>query len=78
MHLAANAEHYKGFHMDNLAWDAESYLKLGNNKGSIVDIIIIADACALHLNLSIYQKGPNDNVQVIQQNSDSKGTYMYL
>ena len=29
VHLAANAYHYKGCHMDDIWWDAERYFNLG-------------------------------------------------
>ena len=53
-HLATDADYYKGFHAGDVLQDVEGYFKLGNYCDSIVYVIIIANAHALHLNLSIY------------------------
>ena len=61
MCLGVIVQHYKGFHAGDIEWDAERYFKLENYSEFIDDIIIIATAYALHLNLLIYKKGPNSN-----------------
>ena len=78
VHLAANADHHRGFHMGIVVWDTEMYFKLRNYSESIVDIIIIAIIYALHLNLTLYQKVSNGNVEFIQQTHDSRGTAGHL
>ena len=56
-HLATNANCYKGFHNGDLVQTAEHYFKFGNYCDYIINVLIIATVKALHLNLSIYQKG---------------------
>ena len=51
----------------------EGYLKLGNFCDSIIDVIIIVAEHAVHLNLSIYEEGPDGNLQAIEQTSNSGG-----
>ena len=73
-----NADHYKQFHTGDLLWDAEEYFKFGNYCKSIVDVIIIDTANALKMNLSIYQKGLDRNIQFIEQTTDVKGREVKL
>ena len=58
VHHAANADHYKGFHMDNVIQEADRYFKLGNCGENI---FVIATTYALNLSLAIYEKGPKGN-----------------
>ena len=58
-HLATYADYYKQFYKGDLLQDAKEYFKFLNCCGGIVDVIIIATAKALHMNLSVYQKNPD-------------------
>ena len=65
-HLVANVDYYKEFNAGAVLWDTEGYFKFGNYCDSVIDLIIIAITKALTLNLLIYQKGPDGNIQVIE------------
>ena len=63
-HLAASADYYIQFHTGDLIPDGEGHFKFGVCCDSIIDVIIVATG-ELCLKLSIYQKRPNGNIQVI-------------
>ena len=65
-YLSADVDYYKQFHTGDVLQDAEGYFKFGNYCDSISSVIIIATAEALHMNLSIYQKGTDGNILVIE------------
>ena len=77
-HLAAYANYYKVFPYWWHIMGTEGCLKLGNYCDSIVDILVIATTHVLHLNLSIYLEGPDGNLQVREQTSDSRGRAFHL
>ena len=52
--------------------------KFENYCDSAVNLIIITTAKALNLNLSIYQKGPDGNIQVLEQTTDIRGREVHL
>ena len=58
--------------------DAEGYFKFGNHCDSIVGVIIVSIIKALYLNLSIYQKLLDRNIQVIEQATDMRGRAVHL
>ena len=62
-HLATNADYYKQFHTVDLIQDVEGYFKFGIYCDSIVDVITVTTTKVLYLNLSIYKKGPDGNIQ---------------
>ena len=64
-HLVSNVDYYKWLQTEDILWDAEGCFKFGNYCDSVIDLIIIASTKALNMNLSIYQKGPDGNIQVI-------------
>ena len=68
----------KKFHSGDLLWDTEGYFKFGNYCDSIIDVIIIPIAKALHMNLSIYENGRDENMQVIEQTTDVRGREVHL
>ena len=69
-HLAVNADYYKQSHTDDIIQDTDMCFKFGIYGNSTIDVITIATRKAVHLNLSIYQKGPDGNIQVIEQTTD--------
>ena len=77
-YLAANVDYYKQFHAGDILRDAEGFFKFGNNCDSVVDLLIISTAKALNLNLSSYQKGPDGNIQVIEQTTENRGREVHL
>ena len=77
-HLASNVHYYKQFHTGDVLKDAEGYFKFGSYYDSIVNLIIIATTKALNLNLSIYQKRPNGNKQIIEQTIETRGREVHL
>ena len=65
-HMAANVNYYKQFHTGNVLKDEKIYFKFGTYCNSVVDLIIVATARALNMNLKIYQKGPMGNIQILE------------
>ena len=45
---------------------------------SVLNVIIIATTKAPKLNLSIYQKGPNGNIQILHQTTNTTAREVYL
>ena len=72
-HIVANVNYYKQLNTGDTLKDAEGYLKLGSYGKSVLNVIIIATTRALKLNLSIYQKGPNGNIQIVEQTTCTRG-----
>ena len=46
--------------------DAERYFKFGMFCDNVLNVIVVATARALKLNLTIYQKGPKGNIQILK------------
>ena len=65
-HMAANANYYKQFRTGNVLKDVKRYFKFGTYCDSVVDLIVVAMARALNMNLKIYQKGPMGNIQILE------------
>ena len=72
-HLAANVKYSNCFHTEDIFKDAERYFKLGMYCDNILDVIIVATARSLMLNLIIYQKGPKGNIQILQHTTHGRG-----
>ena len=77
-HLAVNGKHYKWFHMGDVLKDRERYFKFGTYCDNVLDVIVIATTRALKLNLTIYQKGPKGNIQILEQTTYATGKEVYL
>ena len=77
-HFAANADYYKLFHTGDVLKDAEGYFIFGNYCDSVFLLIITATSKAINLDLSIYQKGSNGNVQILEQITGTRGGEVYL
>ena len=58
--------YYKQFHTGNVLKNVKRYFKFGTYCNSIVDLIVVAMARALNMNLKIYQKGPMGNIQILE------------
>ena len=65
-HMAANVNYYKQFHTGNVLKDVKRYFKFGTYCNSVVDLIVVATARALNMNLKIYQEGPMGNIQILE------------
>ena len=65
-HMAANVNYYKQFHTGNVLKDVKRYFKFGTYCDSVVDLIVVAMARALNMNLKIYQKGQTGNIQILK------------
>ena len=53
-HLATNVNSYKIFHLGNVLKGAKRYFQFGMYCGNVLDLIVVAIARALKLNLTIY------------------------
>ena len=65
-HMAANVNYYKHFHTGHVLKDVKRYFKFGTYCDSVVDLIVVATARALNLNLKIYQIGPTGKTQILE------------
>ena len=65
-HMEANVNYYKCFHTGHVLKDAKRYFKFGTYCDSVLDLILVATARALTLNLKMYQKGPKGNIQILE------------
>ena len=72
-HMQANVDYYQKFHTGNVLKDVKRYFKLGTYCNSIVDIIVIAVARALNINLKIYQRGTLGNIQIQEHITNARG-----
>ena len=61
-HMASNVNYYKQFHMGHVLKDMKRYFKFGTYCDSAVDLIVVAMARAVNMNLKIYQKGLMGNI----------------
>ena len=63
-HMASNVNYYKQFHTGHVLKDMKRYFKFGTYCDNILDLIVVAMARDLNLNIKIYQKGPKGNIQI--------------
>ena len=77
-HMEANTTYYKQFHTGNILKDVKRYFKFGTYCNSIVDLIVIAMARALNMNLKIYQKGTLGNIQILEHITNATGKEIHL
>ena len=75
---AAYVDYYKWFHTGDILQDAKGYFKFGNYCDSVIDLIIIVTTKVLNVNLTIYQKGPDEKIHVIEQTADTGGRDIHL
>ena len=76
--MEAIVDYYQQFHTGNILKNMKRYFKLGTNCDSIVDIIVIAVARALDMNLKIYQKGTLGNIQIQEHIANATGKEIHL
>ena len=77
-HMEANVDYYQKFHTGNVLKDMKRYFKFDTYCNSIVDIIVIAMARALNMNLKIYQKGTSGNIQILEHITNVTGKEIHL
>ena len=70
-HLAFSVNYYKLFHARHALKDAQRYFKFGAYCENVLDIIVVTTARALNLNLTIYQKRPKGNIQILEHTTDA-------
>ena len=65
-HMTANVNYYKQFHTGHVLKDMKRYFKFGTYCDSVLDLIVVAMARALNMNLKLYLKGPTGNIQILK------------
>ena len=74
-HMEANTNYYKQFHTGNILKDVKRYFKFGT---FAVDLIVVAMARALNMNLKIYQQGTSGNIQILEHITNATGKEIHL
>ena len=79
-HLIHNEHKYKHYHEGDICKDTEAYFNSGVFTQDIADIVVHAIPAALNLNVYIYQKGPDSNVQVTEnfQNGNCPTIHLFF
>ena len=77
-HLAANVRYYKLFHTGDVIKNAERYFKFGMYCDNVLNVIVVATARALKLNITVYQKGPKGNIQILKHTTHATGNKIHL
>ena len=77
-YLAADVKYYKWFHRGDMLMDTERYFKLGSYCDNVLNVIIIATTRALKSNLTVYQKEPKGNIQILEQTTCMTGKEVHL
>ena len=63
--------YYKLFHIGHVLKDAQRSFKFGTYCENVFHLIIVAMARALIMNLTMYQKGPKGNIQILEHTTDA-------
>ena len=77
-HMEANTNYYKQFHTGSILKDVKRYFKFGTYCDSIVDLIVVAMARALNMNIKIYQLGTLGNIQILEHITNATGKEIHL
>ena len=68
----SNVNYCKLFHTGHVLKDTHRYFKFGNIlQKNVLNLSVVAMAKPLNLNLTIYQKGPTGNMQIIEHTTDA-------
>ena len=70
-HMASTVNYYKLFHTGHVLKDTQRYFKFGMHCENVLNLIVDAMARAQNLNLTIYQKGPKGNIQILKHTTDA-------
>ena len=76
--MEANTNYYQQFHTGNVLKDVKRYFKYGTYCNSVVDLIVVAMARALNMNLKIYQQGTLGNIQILEHITNATGKEIHL
>ena len=76
--MEANTNYYKQFHTGSILKDMKRYFKFGTYYNSIVDLIVVAVARALNMNLKIYQQGTSGNIQILEHITNATHKEIHL
>ena len=77
-HMASSVNYYKQFHTGHVLKDVKRYFKFGTYCDNVLDLIVVAMARALNLNLTIYQKGPKGNIQILKHTTGATAKEAHL
>ena len=77
-HLVAKVRYYKLFHTGDVLKDTERYFEFGRYCDNVLDVIVVATARALKLNLTIYQKGLKGNIQILKHTTHATSNEIHL
>ena len=77
-HMEANTNYYKQFHTGNILKDMKRYFKFVAYCNSVVDLIVVATARALNMNLKIYLQGTLGNIQILEHITNATGNEIHL
>ena len=77
-HLAPSVNYYKLFHAGHVLKDAQRYFKFGMYCENVLNLTVVATAKALKLNLTIYQKRPKGNIQILKHTTDARAKEAHL
>ena len=77
-HLASSVNYYKLFHAGILLKVAESAFEFGTYCDNVLNLIVGETGRALKLNLTIYQKGPKGNIQILKHTIHATGKEVHL
>ena len=77
-HLLANVNYYKMFHTGDILKDTKMYFKCGVYCDNVLNLIVVATARALKLNLTIYQKGLKGNIQILEHTTHATAKEVHL
>ena len=77
-HLAANVNYYNLFHTGDVLRNAERHSKFRTYCDNVLNVIVVATARTLKLNLTIYQKGPKGDIQILEHTTHATGKEVHL
>ena len=77
-HLASSVNYYKLFHTGHVLKDTQRYFKFGMYCKNVLNLIVVAAARALNLNLRIYKKGPTGNIQIFNHTTHATAKEAHL
>ena len=77
-HLAANVKYYEQFHAGDMLKDAGRYFKCRGYCDNVLNVIIFATTRTLKLKLTVYQREPKGNIQILEQTTHATGKEVHL
>ena len=77
-HMASNVNYYQLFHKGHVLKEAQRYFKFGMYCENVLGLIVVSMARALNLNLTIYQKEPTGNIQILKHTTHATAKEAHL